>query len=68
MPCSLRVLVVGQGDIEHGWRTLALTGEVPEPRGWFAAAPVGGSLYVHGGIAESGDRLATLFCLDISSA
>eukprot|EP00884_Botryococcus_braunii_P016719 jgi/Botrbrau1/3730/Bobra.0363s0015.1 len=60
--------VLDLGDVEQGWRTLAPTGDAPEPRGWFAAAPVGGSLYVHGGIAESGKRLQTLYRLDIGPA
>ncbi len=59
---------MGQENVEQGWKTLPPAGEVSPPRGWFAAAPVGGSLYVHGGIAVSGERLATLFRLDIGTA
>ncbi|KAL2825768.1 hypothetical protein BDW59DRAFT_70047 [Aspergillus cavernicola] len=58
-------------DIESGlWREVIVDGEAPPARGWFDADVVvdnsGSRIVVHGGLAESNERLGDIWSLDFS--
>ena len=48
------------------WKKLKTEGDVPCPRGWFDADVVDGTkVVIHGGLAESNQRLGDIWLLDI---
>ena len=55
---------------EDGWKKLAVEGDIPAPRGWFAFSGVsggapGGSILVHGGNSPSNERLGDMYMLHL---
>ncbi|XP_013384298.1 nitrile-specifier protein 5 [Lingula anatina] len=49
----------------EGWTKVSVKGQVPPPRGWFAAAGLPNGMLVFGGNSPSNARLADLYRLEI---